>query len=178
MQEEELEVTREWVEKFVIGLNLCPIASTPAKENRIQYFHSGAKDIDVLYQDLMAALLRVVEVDPEVIETAIVVHPYVLNDFEAYLDFLELAEEALEKAGLEGILQIASFHPNYQFEGTEGDDLRIYPNRSPYPMLHILREASVSDAVDRYPDIDQVPIRNIELMKSMGLEKLKTLRGF
>ncbi len=178
MKEEVLGKTKQWVENFVIGLKICPFAAVPAKENRIVYRYSAATDIDVLFNDLMLSLSAVIEAEPEEVETAILVHPEVLNDFEMYLDFLGIAEEALEKSGLEGHLQIASFHPDYQFDGVDADDLSHHTNRSPYPMLHILRELSVTNAVDTHPDIEGIPERNIELMRSLGLEKLKEIRGF
>ena len=178
MKQETLAKTQDWVEKFVIGLKLCPFAAQPAKENRIRYNYSAATNIDELFQDLLLSLSEVIENEPEMLETLVLVHPNVLTDFDAYLDFLAIAEEALEEAELEGILQIASFHPDYQFEGVDAEDVSNYTNRSPFPMLHILREASVSNAIDTYPEIEMVPERNIAKMEAMGLEKIKELRGF
>lgn len=178
MEEEVLRKTQDWVENFVIGLKLCPFASVPAKENRIVYRYSAAKDIDVLFKDLLKILSEVIEAEPEVIETAVLVHPEVLSDFDAYLDFLEIAEQALEESGLEGHLQIASFHPDYQFDGVAEDDISHHTNRSPFQMLHILRELSVSTAIDLHPDVDGIPERNVELMRELGLEKIKAIRGF
>jgi uncharacterized protein len=162
-----LVATQEWVEKFVIGLNLCPFAGAVAARGGIRYVLSEARDIDILYQDLLKELAYLVEVEPEVAETTVLVHPYVLQDFEAYLDFLEIVDEALEEAELDGILQVASFHPDYQFEGPPADDPSHRTNRSPYPMLHILREASVTAALDHYPDPEQIPLRNIEKMREI-----------
>ena len=162
-----LQATREWVEKFVIGLNLCPFAAPVAAQGRIRYALSEARDIDVLYQDLLRELDHLIQVDPETVETTILVHPWVLNDFEEYLDFLEIVDEAIEEAELDGILQVASFHPEYQFEGPPADDPSHRTNRSPYPMLHILREASLTIALDNYPDPEMIPERNIAKMREM-----------
>lgn len=161
-----LEATQQWVEQFVIGLNLCPFAGVPAAQGRIRYVLSEARDIDVLYLDLLKEMAYLVEVEPEVVETTVLVHPYVLQDFEQYLDFLEIVDEAIEEADLDGILQVASFHPQYQFEGPPADDPSHRTNRSPFPMLHILREASVTAALDHYPDPDQIPERNIQKMRA------------
>ncbi|HEX2899459.1 MAG TPA: DUF1415 domain-containing protein, partial [Bacteroidia bacterium] len=128
---------------------------------------SEARDIDILYQDLLREMAHLMEVDPEEVETTVLVHPWVLNDFEEYLDFLEIVEEAIEEAELDGILQVASFHPKYQFEGPPADDPSHRTNRSPYPMLHILREESLTAALDNYPDPENIPERNIAKMREM-----------
>jgi hypothetical protein len=171
-----LKATRQWVERFVIGLNLCPFAGAAATGDRIRYVLSEARDIDVLYQDLLQELSLLVETDVAQVETTVLVHPHVLEDFELYLDFLEIVEEALEEAELEGILQVASFHPQYQFEDTEADDVSNYTNRSPFPMLHILREESLSTAIDHYPDPEGIPARNIQKMHDLGLARVLALR--
>jgi uncharacterized protein len=172
----ELEATRLWVERFVIGLNLCPFAGPVAAGGRIRYVQSAAKDIDVLYQDLLEELSFFIESDPQVIETSVLVHPYVLQDFDSYLDFLEIVEEALEEAELDGIVQVASFHPDYQFDGVNSDDVSNYTNRSPYAMLHILREDTLSAAIEQYPDPEGIPDRNIAKMRELGLEKILAIQ--
>lgn len=171
-----LQATRNWVERFVIGLNLCPFAGVPAAAGRIRYVVSAAKDIDILYQDLLTELAFLVDADVEEVETTVLVHPHVLQDFEQYLDFLAIVDEALEAADLEGILQVASFHPDYQFEDAPADDVSHYTNRSPYPMLHILREDSLSAAIDLHPDVEGIPARNVEKMRVMGLANVVALR--
>ncbi len=172
-----LPATQAWVERFVIGLNLCPFAGAVAAQGRVRYTVSAARDIDVLYNDLLTELMLIIEADPAVVETTVLVHPLVLQDFEQYLDFLEIVEEALEDADLEGVLQVASFHPEYLFEGVDADDVSHYTNRSPYPMLHILREDSLTGAIDSHPDPDGIPARNVEKLREMGLERVLALRA-
>lgn len=165
--DDPLAATREWVERFVVGLNLCPFAGAVAAQGRIRYVLSQAQDIDVLYQDLLGELALLVDADPDAVETTLLVHPWVLQDFEQYLDFLALVEEALEEAGLEGMVQVASFHPDYQFEGEAADDPSNLTNRSPYPMLHLLREASITTALEHYPDPEMIPVRNVEKLRKL-----------
>ncbi len=175
--EDVLLATRLWVERFVIGLNLCPFAGAVAADGRIRYTLSSATDIDVLYQDLLAELAFMVDADPQAVETSVLVHPLVLQDFEQYLDFLEIVDEALEESGLDGILQVASFHPDYQFEGPDAADVSHYTNRSPYPMLHILREDSLSNAIDNYPDPEGIPERNVQKMRDLGLVEILRIQA-
>ena len=173
----EIQKTEAWIRNFVVGLNICPFAGGAVEKEQVRYLLSSAKDIDVLYQDLLKELLYLHETDPKEVETTVIVHPHVLSDFFLYLDFLEIANESLAEAGLEGEIQIASFHPDYHFEGEDPEDVSNYTNRSPFPMLHLIREASVSKAVESHPDIEGVPQRNIDLLREMGLEKVKALVG-
>lgn len=177
VSQDPLQETQAWVERFVIGLHLCPFAAPVAANGRIRYALSQATDIDVLYQDLLQELILLIEADPQLVETTVLVHPFVLQDFERYLDFLDIVDEALEQAELDGILQVASFHPDYQFEDADADDVSHYTNRSPYPMLHILREDSLSAAIDSYPDVALVPERNVAKMRELGLERVMALRN-
>jgi hypothetical protein len=160
--------TRAWIEKEVIGLNLCPFAREVHVANRIRYFVSDAEQIETLRRHLQdeAVLLR--DSDPARTETTLIIHPRVLLDFLDYNDFLDLADDTIEALGLAGVIQVASFHPRYQFEGTEPDDVTNGTNRSPYPMLHLLREASIERAVAEYPDVDKISERNMETMRRMG----------
>jgi len=174
MHEQQLSQTREWVEQFVVQLNLCPFAGAVAQKNGIRYRMSTATNIDVLYDEFLQELLFLHEQPVEEVETTLLIHPQVLQDFDAYLDFLDLANEILEKAGLEGEIQVASFHPDYCFAGEDPTDPANFSNRSPYPMLHLLREESVSKAVDQHPNIEGIPERNIALLREMGVEKIKT----
>ena len=166
--------TRHWVDTFVIGLNLCPFARREVDRNRLRILVSEADSAlalaSVLEQELDA--IR----DDEAIGTTLIVHPNALADFGAYLDFLEVADQLLVETELEGDIQIASFHPDYQFAGTGPGDLSNYTNRSPYPMLHLIREADVEQAALRHPDVEGIPERNIALMNELGLEKLNTMR--
>jgi hypothetical protein len=166
--EEIVVATRTWLERAVIGLNLCPFAK-PIRD-RIRYAVSVADTPDELRADLVDELHTLAEADAEEIETTLLIHPRVFSDFLDYNDFLEVADETLEDLDLVGEIQIASFHPRYQFAGTEPDDIENYTNRSPYPMLHLLREASVEAAVEAHPDTAQINEKNIETMRALGHE--------
>ncbi|MGE0634297.1 MAG: DUF1415 domain-containing protein [Pseudobdellovibrionaceae bacterium] len=170
--------TKTWIEKTIIGLNLCPFAKAVQIKNQIRYRVSEAANTDELLRDLISELRAIFQADPEKVDTGLLIHPYVLNDFLDYNDFLDIVDAALEEMNLVGIIQVASFHPQYQFAGTQKEDRENYTNRSPYPMLHFLREESVSKAVDGYPDVDLIPTRNIETLNSLDqdhFERLKSL---
>ena len=169
------QATRDWLEKIVIGLNLCPFAQREYDNDRVRFAVTDAATELHLLQALESELQYLFG-DSDV-ETTLLIHPEVLGDFADYNQFLDLAEGLLVQMNLEGVFQIASFHPDYQFEGTQADDVENYTNRSPYPTLHILREASLARAIDATPDIDQVPKRNIETMKRLGAERIKILLG-
>lgn len=175
MNDQVQNQTQEWVNNFVIQLNLCPFAGAVAQKGGIRYCVSTASDIDTLYTEFLRELLFLHEQPASEVETTLLIHPQVLNDFDAYLDFLDLANESLAEAGLEGEIQVASFHPDYCFGGEDPADVANYSNRSPYPMLHFLREASVTQAIDQHADVDAIPERNIALLREMGAEKIKAL---
>jgi hypothetical protein len=170
---EIVEATRRWVEQVVVAFNLCPFAKRELVKDRVRFVVSKAKDEATLLDEL-AHELALLNVD-EAVETTLLIHPQVLQDFYHYNDFLEAADELLVDMNLEGVYQVASFHPDYQFGGTEPDDVENYTNRSPYPMLHLLREDSLSEAIDNYPEVDLIPERNIDCMNEQGLEKMQTL---
>lgn len=167
--------TREWIEKAVIGLNLCPFAKTVYANDRIRYCVSEAQSEDALLVDLTRELRGLQAADPQTCETALLIHPGVLNDFLDYNDFLDLADATVEALGLTGEIQIASFHPRYQFADSGPDDVENYTNRSPYPMLHLLREESVERAALPAPEVDAIPERNIETLRRLGLEGWRRL---
>ena len=167
--------TRAWLEKAVIGLNLCPFAKAVHLGDRIRYAVSVAETPGELRADLADELEALAAADPGEIETTLLIHPRVFADFLDYNDFLEVADEALEDLDLVGEIQVASFHPGYQFAGTEPDDIENYTNRSPYPMLHLLRESSVDAAVAAFPDTAQIYERNIETMRALGHEGWRRL---
>lgn len=173
--EEAAAATREWLEKAVIGLNLCPFARTPHVQGRIRYAVSEAETPEELLEHLIAELQALAAAPPEETETTLLIHPRVLHDFLDYNDFLGVADAAVAELGLEGTIQVASFHPRYQFAGTEPDDMENYTNRSPYPILHLLREASVERAVETFPDASQIYERNIETMRRLGPEGWRRL---
>ena len=160
--------TKTWVEKVVIGLNLCPFAKPVFAKNQIKFVLSEAENPQNLTEDLVKELVFLTGIEGDDIETTILVHPFVLQDFGDYMDYIELANDIVYQLNLEGVLQIASFHPDYQFEGTEKEDLENYTNRSPYPMLHIIREDTIEKAVKTYPNVDNIPQNNIKKVKSLG----------
>ena len=159
--------TKEWLEQVVIGLNLCPFAKAVYDRNQIRFHVSLADNTDDLLLELMTEILHLSSVSPQLTETTLLIHPFTLNKFLDYNDFLDVADAALIELELVGVIQIASFHPRYQFAGTKPDDIENHTNRSPYPMLHLLREASIEKAVATYPDVDKIPERNIETLKKL-----------
>jgi len=166
---------RRWLESVVIDLNLCPFARREFLDDRIRFTETDATNEVQLLQALEAELELLSASDS--IETTLLVHPNVLADFEDYNQFLGLADGLLLQMGLEGVFQIASFHPDYQFAGTHPEDAENYTNRSPHPLLHLLREESLARAIEHTADVDQIPIRNIQKMNELGVEKLKLLFG-
>jgi uncharacterized protein len=167
---EIVAATRRWIEKAVIGLDLCPFAKAVYVREQIRYRVSGAETPEELLDDLLEELETLAKADPEAVDTALLIHPYVLGDFDDYNDFLEAADAAVAGLGLRGVLQVASFHPDYQFAGTQPDDVENCTNRSPYPMLHLLREASVERAVAAFPDPARIFEKNRETLRRLGHE--------
>ncbi len=164
---------RHWLESLVVDLNLCPFAKHELVQNRIHFSVTGAVTEEQLLMDLQAefGLLN----SREEFETTLLIHPQVLQDFYDFNQFLNYADSLLAQLGLEGVYQIASFHPNYQFDGTKPDDVENYTNRSPYPILHLLREKSLDRAIANHPDSNRIPERNIELLKRLGRDKMQNL---
>jgi hypothetical protein len=162
--------TESWLEKAVIGLNLCPFAKSVWVKKQIRFVVSSATTAEALEIELMDELQVLAAAASEVLDTTLLIHPQVLGNFLDYNDFLDVADEALEALELTGILQIASFHPQYQFAGTEVDDIDNYTNRSPYPILHLLRESSIERAVAAFPDAADIFDTNIETMQRLGHE--------
>jgi uncharacterized protein len=173
--EDILAATRAWLEKAVIGLDLCPFARSVYLRNQIRFVISEAETPEDLLEHLVSELRTLSEADPEAIDTTLLIHPRVLEDFLDYNDFLDVAEGTVAELGLEGEIQVASFHPQYQFAGTEPDDVENYTNRSPYPILHLLREASVERAVAGFPDASEIFKKNIETMRRLGHEGWRRL---
>ncbi len=168
--EEIIANTQRWIERAVIGLNLCPFAKAVHVKKQMRYVVSSATTPEALLQHLINELELLAETSAEKIDTTLLIHPGVLGDFLDYNDFLEVADEILEELDLAGELQIASMHPQYQFADTQPDNIENYTNRSPYPTLHLLREASVDKAVAAFPEADQIFEKNIETMKKLGHE--------
>ena len=160
--------TRAWVRRAVIGLNLCPFARAVDVKDQIRYVFSDATDAETLLATLVVELQRLADTDPEVVDTTMVIHPRVFTDFEDFNDFLELADAAVEDLDLDGVLQVASFHPRFQFADTEPDDVTNATNRSPYPTLHLLREDSVDRAVAAFPEAEAIFERNMATLEKLG----------
>lgn len=167
--------TRAWLERVVIGLGLCPFAAAPHREDRIAYWVSTAGDRDGVYQDFLATLQQMLDAGPARAETGLLIVPDALGDFDGFLDMLGLLEQALVSAGLEGVMQIASFHPAYRFADAPEEDPANYSNRSPYPMFHLIREAGLSAALARYPYPEMIPQRNIQRLRELGLVGIEAL---
>lgn len=164
---------RRWVQTVVVDLDLCPFAGRELRAERVRFAVTPATTEARLLADLQTELERL-DTHPAV-ETTLLIHPRVLQDFGDYNQFLETADDLLVAMGAEGIYQVASFHPHYRFADTAADDVENYTNRSPYPMLHLLREQSLERGIAGYPDTEQIPLRNIALMKRLGIARLKQL---
>lgn len=170
-----ISVTQHWLEHAVIGLNLCPFAKAVQVKQQIRWVESKARDAQGLLDDLVRELRFLAAADPEAVDTTVLIHPQVLTDFLDYNDFLDIADAAVKELGLDGALQVASFHPGYQFEGTSPGDVENLSNRSPYPMLHLLREDSIARAVAAYPDAAAIYERNIETLRRLGVKGWRLL---
>jgi uncharacterized protein len=176
-----IDQTRRWIESVVIGLNLCPFARRVFAGELIRYVVTPATEPDVLLADLAAELAALAGAPRSSVETTLLIHPNVLSDFLDYNDFLADADHLIDELGLRGVIQIAGFHPDYRFAGSKPDAVENYTNRSPYPMLHLLREESVTE-VNRDPAVTEgIPERNIATMRALGrsrvLEMLRAVRG-
>lgn len=162
--------TVRWLERAVIGLNLCPFAKGVHTKEQIHYAVSHATDARALLQDLQRELEALAEAAPEKRDTTLLIAPQAMPDFLDFNDFLELVDELLEAMDLAGILQVASFHPRYQFEGTTPEDVSNCTNRAPYPTLHLLREESIDRAVETFPEAEEIFERNIETLERLGAQ--------
>jgi hypothetical protein len=162
--------TQHWLEQAVIGLNLCPFARAVHIKRQVRWVESEARDVQALLDDLVRELQFLADADPEKVDTTLLIHPHALSDFLDYNDFLDVADAAVEQLGYTGLLQVASFHPDYRFEGAADDDVGNFSNRSPYPMLHLLREDSIARAVVAYPDAAAIYERNVETLHRLGAD--------
>ncbi|MEL6255389.1 MAG: DUF1415 domain-containing protein [Bacteroidota bacterium] len=173
IEETSVSQSKDWIEKVVIAEQFCPFANVPFEQEKIRYWvlkgQSQEEHLEILVRELEHLNQH------EEIETSLLIFPQALAEFEAYLDFLELAMELSVEQGYEGIFQIASFHPLYQFESTENTDASNYTNRSPYPMLHLLREESVDKAIELHPNTEAIPQRNIEHAQKLGSEHFERI---
>ena len=170
-----LAATRHWLEKAVIGLNLCPFAKAVYVKNQVRLVVSQARHADDLLEELDRELDLLVATPAEQIDTTLLIHPTLFDDFLDFNDFLEVAEGVLDEHGLDGVIQLASFHPQFQFDGSEPDDIGNYSNRAPFAMLHLLREESVERAVAIYPEAETIFEKNVETLQKLGHEGWKAL---
>lgn len=168
--------TLNWIRSFIIEYNLCPFAKGPVNKGTVRIFVSETKKKAQALEELMTEI-HLLDENPA-IETTLLVFADSFKDFFAYLDFVDLAEQLILVQGYEGIYQLATFHPDYYFADTDPDDVSNYTNRSPYPMVHILREDSLEKAIASYGDTEMIPARNIATLHQLGLEKIKKIRGF
>jgi hypothetical protein len=166
-----MAASRCWVEGTVVGLNLCPFAAQPVEAGRIRYQVCPVSEMDGIYRAILAEFEIMLTLEEA--EASLLIVPAGLEAFDDYLNMLELAEQAIPEVGLEGQFQLASFHPDYRFEGSDESDPANYTNRSPYPMFHFIREASLAEALNHYPNPETIPQRNVELLREMGLEAVQ-----
>lgn len=166
--ERALAETRAWIDRAVIGLNLCPFAKGPQAKGQVRYVHTAATDTDALAGVLIDELQHLAATPITETETTVLVHPQVLQDFAAYNDFLDVADAALSALGLDGVLQVASFHPDYLFADAPEDDISHATNRSPWPTLHLIREASIDRAVAAFPEAESIYETNIATLHRLG----------
>ena len=168
--DQALAETRAWVEHAVIGLNLCPFAKAAQTKGLVRCVVTEARDAEALRAALLAELERLGHADRGEIETTLLVHPWVMRDFIDFNDFLDEADAAVAASGLEGVIQVASFHPQYRFADTDEGDISNATNRSPYPTLHLIREASVTAAVAAFPEAEAIYQTNIATLQRLGAD--------
>ncbi len=170
-----MAATTLWLERAVIGLNLCPFARAPHVQGKLRMRVSHARDTDSLLDDLCGELQSLHAMTADECETGLLIHPWVLNDFLDYNDFLDVADAAVQTLGLEGEWQVASFHPHYQFADSTTDAIENFSNRSPYPTLHLLREASIERAMESMTDTDSIYRRNMDTLQRLGIAGWRAL---
>jgi hypothetical protein len=166
--EQIIGATRAWVEKAVIGLNLCPFAKAVYIKDQVRFVVSSAEAPEQLLEELINELKHLAATPADQVDTTLLIHPWTLNDFGDYNEFLDVADAAVEDLQLAGELQVASFHPDYQFADTDADDITNFTNRSPYPVLHLLREDSIDRAVDAFPEAEAIFEKNMDTLEQLG----------
>ncbi len=175
MDEQIITDVERWLDEVVIGLQLCPFAATPRREGRVRIAVSHARSDEALLEDLQAELEHLSDTPVDQLETTLLVIADMLEDFHDYNDFLDAVDLWLEQFGWEGELQVASFHPYYQFADTEADELGNLTNRSPWPLLHLLREDSLEQAIEQFAKVEEIPARNIARMEALSAEERRRL---
>ena len=163
-----LNQTRHWLEKAVIGLNLCPFAKAVYVKKQVRLVVSQARHADDLLEELDSELDRLVKTPAAELDTTLLIHPTLFEDFLDFNDFMEIAEGVLDEHELEGVVQLASFHPKFQFDGTEADDIGNYTNRAPFATIHLLREESIERAVASFPRAEAIFEENIRTLEKLG----------
>lgn len=169
------EQTQRWIERAVIGLNLCPFAAAPWRRDQVRLAASAAVDFDEAIRDALDEAERLLDADPQQLSTTLIIFPHALDDFEEFLEAADTLDALLAQAGAEGVLQVATFHPRYRFDDTDQDAPSNYTNRSPLPVLHLLREDEVSQAIDAHPDPDRIWEQNVARMESLGPDGVAAL---
>lgn len=170
--EQAVELTQQWVEAIVVGLNLCPFAAPEVRNQSIRYVASHAASLEEATQDFLAELQIIQKSDESELSTSLVNFTDTAVEFEAFLDLIDMCQSALESAGLEGVFQLASFHPQYCFSGVDPDDITNWTNRAPFPTIHIIREGQMSRVLVHYKTPEEIPERNMALMEKLGREGL------
>ncbi|HEX5739212.1 MAG TPA: DUF1415 domain-containing protein [Hydrogenophaga sp.] len=170
-EEQVLADTRHWLEKAVIGLNLCPFARSVYVKNQVRIVVSQARHLDAFLDDLDRELDLLVNTPADEIDTTLLVHPTLFPHFDVFNDFQNVVDDVVAEHELEGVIQVAHFHPAFQFEGTEADDVTNFTNRAPYPVLHLLREESVERAVaSEGGDAEAIVERNLKTLRDLGAD--------
>ena len=172
---EAVAVTQHWLERFVIGLNLCPFAAAPFRLDRIAYPVCDEVLLEGIYPAFLRTLETLVLSDSVEQETALLILTRGLSDFQDYLDGLSTLEQAVADAGLDGVIQLASFHPDYCFEGTSADDPANFTNRSPFPMIHLIREENLDAVLASYPRPESIPELNVRRLRDLGVSRIRDL---
>jgi hypothetical protein len=171
-----INTSKSWIEKIVIGLSFCPFAAQPFKSNSIHYEVVTESNLNVVLGEFSKICNQLIE--DETIETSLIILPEHFDDFEQYLDMIDLCEQLLIMENLEGVFQVASFHPQYLFAGSDENDASNYTNRSPFPMIHILREDSLTTAIDKHVDVNSIPENNIKNARNLGIAYFKATGFF
>lgn len=173
IQKKAEDAVNLWLKNIVVGLNLCPFAKVPYNEKRVRIVADLCQNEELAFERIIGEINLLDESEPQKLETTLLIFPNLFEDFAHYNDFLYTANEFIRLRGWEGVYQIASFHPEYQFSGTDKNDAENYTNRSPYPILHFIREESLTAAIEAYPDVDGIPDKNIALMNGLSASELK-----
>lgn len=172
IEEQSVILTQQWVETLVVGMNLCPFAAPVVKQKTLRYASIDESNFDILIQNYLEELELIQQSTEQEIATTLIIMPQGLKDFSLYLDFVATCEDLLRKAKLNAEFQLASFHPGYLFHGVDKNDISHWTNRSPFPMIHIIREGQMSRVLKNYPDPESIPERNIKLLQDLGKAEL------